>query len=64
LIKDPEVIQNRAQAIQTVIRRADRYDCIVIAGKGHEDYQEIKGIKHPFSDQEIVKQALQEWVNP
>jgi UDP-N-acetylmuramoyl-L-alanyl-D-glutamate--2,6-diaminopimelate ligase len=64
LNQDTEVIQNRTQAIQTVIKKANESDCIVIAGKGHEDYQEIKGIKHPFSDQEIVKQALQEWVNP
>jgi UDP-N-acetylmuramoyl-L-alanyl-D-glutamate--2,6-diaminopimelate ligase len=31
-------------------------DCVVIAGKGHEDYQEIKGVKHHFDDREIVRQ--------
>lgn len=63
LNKDTEVIQDRSQAIRTVIKNAAENDCIVIAGKGHEDYQEIKGVKHAFSDQEIVKQALQEWMN-
>jgi UDP-N-acetylmuramoyl-L-alanyl-D-glutamate--2,6-diaminopimelate ligase len=33
----------------------------VIAGKGHEDYQEISGIKHPFSDQTHAKAALTDW---
>lgn len=63
LIKNVEVIQNRSQAIHAVIKKADENDCIVIAGKGHEDYQDINGVKQPYSDQEIVKQALQEWVN-
>lgn len=58
-----EVIQNREQAIRSVIHRASREDCIVIAGKGHEDYQDIKGKKQPFSDQKYVKQGLMEWAN-
>jgi UDP-N-acetylmuramoyl-L-alanyl-D-glutamate--2,6-diaminopimelate ligase len=55
-----EVIQDRKLAIQTAIKNAQQHDCIVIAGKGHEDYQEIKGIKHPFSDQKVVMKALQD----
>ncbi|MDP2904360.1 MAG: UDP-N-acetylmuramoyl-L-alanyl-D-glutamate--2,6-diaminopimelate ligase [Methylovulum sp.] len=54
-----EVIQNRALAIQNVISRAANNDCIVIAGKGHEDYQEIDGVRLPFSDRDIVVEALQ-----
>ncbi len=54
------VIQDRNLAIQTAIKNAQRHDCIVIAGKGHEDYQEIKGIKHPFSDQKVVMKVLQD----
>ena len=52
------VIQDRTTAIQTAIAQSSYEDCIVIAGKGHENYQEIKGVKSPFSDQAIVKQAL------
>lgn len=55
------VIQNREKAIQSVIERANKGDCIVIAGKGHEEYQDIKGVKYPFSDQGIVMRALQQW---
>lgn len=53
-----EVIKDREQAIHTVIKAADKNDCIVIAGKGHESYQDIKGSKLPFSDQLTVKDAL------
>jgi len=59
-----EVIQDREQAIQNVIARAGVNDCIVIAGKGHEDYQEIKGQRQSFSDSRIVLEALKkEWVD-
>jgi len=57
--REIDIIENRELAIKTAIKRAKKDDCIVIAGKGHEAYQEIKGIKTPFSDQEIVKKALQ-----
>ena len=57
-----EVIEDREKAIRTAIKKAEMNDCIVIAGKGHEDYQDVKGVKHRFSDQSIVRQALQEWV--
>ncbi|MCK4842688.1 MAG: UDP-N-acetylmuramoyl-L-alanyl-D-glutamate--2,6-diaminopimelate ligase [Methylococcales bacterium] len=56
-----KVIQNREKAIQTVIKKADKNDCIVIAGKGHEKYQDINGIKQYFCDQDVVKKALMEW---
>lgn len=55
---DYEVIKNREKAIQSVINRADKSDCIVIAGKGHENYQDIHGVKYEFSDQVIVHQSL------
>ena len=57
-----EVIQDREQAIQNVIARAAVNDCIVIAGKGHEDYQEIKGKRQSFSDSRIVLEALKKRV--
>jgi len=58
----PEVIQNRAKAIQSVIAKASKGDCIVIAGKGHENYQDIQGVKYEFSDQVVVEKALLERV--
>ncbi len=53
-----EVIQNREQAIQKVITQAAAGDCVVIAGKGHEQYQEINGVQLPFSDKQVVMEAL------
>ena len=55
------IMRNRQLAIVHAINEAGSSDCIVIAGKGHEDYQEIKGIKYLFSDQSIVKIALENW---
>jgi UDP-N-acetylmuramoyl-L-alanyl-D-glutamate--2,6-diaminopimelate ligase len=52
------VLQNREQAIQHAISHAKAGDCIVIAGKGHEDYQEINGKTLPFSDRDCVLNAL------
>ncbi|MDR2147530.1 MAG: UDP-N-acetylmuramoyl-L-alanyl-D-glutamate--2,6-diaminopimelate ligase [Tannerella sp.] len=51
-------ITDRHQAIKTAVALAKKGDVILIAGKGHEDYQEIKGIKHHFDDREIVKEEL------
>jgi UDP-N-acetylmuramoyl-L-alanyl-D-glutamate--2,6-diaminopimelate ligase len=53
-----EVIQNREQAIQKAIIKAAANDCVVIAGKGHEQYQEINGVQLPFSDRQVVIGAL------
>lgn len=52
------VIEDRAMAIKTACMLAQRDDVILIAGKGHEDYQIIKGVKHHFDDHEVVKQNL------
>ncbi|MCI0448707.1 MAG: UDP-N-acetylmuramoyl-L-alanyl-D-glutamate--2,6-diaminopimelate ligase [Chlorobi bacterium] len=49
------IIENREQAIKKAVETSKKGDVILIAGKGHEDYQEIKGIKHHFSDREIVE---------
>ncbi len=51
-------ITNRKEAIRTACMMAHKGDIILIAGKGHEDYQEIKGIKHHFDDREIVKEIF------
>jgi UDP-N-acetylmuramoyl-L-alanyl-D-glutamate--2,6-diaminopimelate ligase len=47
-------IPDRRAAIEYALRTARRNDCVVIAGKGHETYQEIAGIRSPFSDREVV----------
>ena len=52
------VIEDRAAAIQTACTLAQKGDVILVAGKGHEDYQIIKGVKHHFDDHEIVKRYL------
>ena len=52
------VIEDRAAAIQTACTLAQPGDVILIAGKGHEDYQIVKGVKHHFDDHEVVKKFL------
>ncbi len=54
-------IKDRANAIAYAIKFAKKDDKIVIAGKGAEDYLDIKGIKLPYSDKKIVKQALRSY---
>jgi UDP-N-acetylmuramoyl-L-alanyl-D-glutamate--2,6-diaminopimelate ligase len=51
-------ISNRREAIKTAVMLANRGDIILVAGKGHETYQEINGIKHHFDDREELKAAL------
>lgn len=51
-------IVDRREAIRTAAALAHRGDVILIAGKGHEDYQEIKGVKHHFDDREVVKEVF------
>lgn len=54
-----KVIEDRRAAIAHAVRHAAARDVILIAGKGHEDYQEIGGVKHPFSDVAEARVALQ-----
>ena len=58
LVNKVLAITNRKEAIRTACMMAHPGDVILIAGKGHEDYQEIKGVKHPFDDREIVKEIF------
>ena len=51
-------IVDRKEAIKTAAMLAQKGDVILIAGKGHEDYQEIKGVKHHFDDREIVREIF------
>jgi UDP-N-acetylmuramoyl-L-alanyl-D-glutamate--2,6-diaminopimelate ligase len=52
------VIADRAQAITQTVQHARVQDVVLVAGKGHEDYQEISGVKHPFSDVAHARDAL------
>ncbi|GHT82611.1 UDP-N-acetylmuramoyl-L-alanyl-D-glutamate--2,6-diaminopimelate ligase [Betaproteobacteria bacterium] len=56
-----ETLLDRGAAIRTVVSNASAHDVIVIAGKGHEPYQEIRGERRPFSDLEQATQALAAW---
>lgn len=51
-------IVDRKEAIRTACMMAQKGDVILIAGKGHEDYQEIKGVKHHFDDREVVREIF------
>ena len=52
-------IVDRREAIRTACMMAQKGDVILIAGKGHEDYQEIQGVKHHFDDREVVRELFQ-----
>jgi UDP-N-acetylmuramoyl-L-alanyl-D-glutamate--2,6-diaminopimelate ligase len=56
--KKAQQIENRKEAIQTACRIAQTGDIVLVAGKGHENYQEIKGIRYPCDDKEILKEVL------
>lgn len=51
-------IVDRKEAIRTACMLAGKGDVVLIAGKGHEDYQEVKGVKHHFDDKEVVKEIM------
>ena len=52
------IIEDRASAIKTACTLARKGDVVLVAGKGHENYQIIKGVKHHFDDHEVVKNSL------
>ena len=52
-------ITDRREAIRAAIMMAQAGDVILVAGKGHEPYQDIKGVKHHFDDHEEVRAAFQ-----
>jgi UDP-N-acetylmuramoyl-L-alanyl-D-glutamate--2,6-diaminopimelate ligase len=53
------VIENRRKAIHYALEMARPGDVVVLAGKGHETYQEIKGVKHPFDEKVVVRELLE-----
>ncbi|NJN41553.1 MAG: UDP-N-acetylmuramoyl-L-alanyl-D-glutamate--2,6-diaminopimelate ligase [Flammeovirgaceae bacterium] len=57
------VMPDREQAIKTACMIAKEKDIVLVAGKGHEKYQEINGIKHPFDDKEVLERMLKMFAN-
>ena len=53
-------VVDRAEAIRTAVREAAAGDLVLVAGKGHEKYQEIGGVSHPFDDVAVAREALAE----
>jgi UDP-N-acetylmuramoyl-L-alanyl-D-glutamate--2,6-diaminopimelate ligase len=49
---------DRALAIRNAVASATPVDVVVVAGKGHEPYQEVAGVRHPFSDLDVVQRVL------
>ena len=54
-----KVVVDRTEAIKQAIQMANKRDIIVLAGKGHEPYQEINGVKHPFDERIIVNEIIE-----
>ena len=54
------VIENRREAIRYALKFAENSDVVVLAGKGHETYQEIKGVRYPFNEKTVVAELLKE----
>ncbi|WHZ07945.1 MAG: UDP-N-acetylmuramoyl-dipeptide--2,6-diaminopimelate ligase [Cytophagales bacterium] len=57
------VMADREEAIKTACMLAKEKDIILVAGKGHETYQEVKGVKHPFDDREVLDRMLKMFAN-
>jgi UDP-N-acetylmuramoyl-L-alanyl-D-glutamate--2,6-diaminopimelate ligase len=55
----PQVQADRARAVAEAVADAGVRDVILLAGKGHEPYQEIAGVRHPYSDLDAAKSALE-----
>ena len=53
-------ITDRREAIYAAVKMAEPGDIVLFAGKGHEDYQEIDGVRHHFLDREVVEEAVKE----
>ena len=52
------MVPDRRDAIKYSIVNAQPGDVVMILGKGHEDYQEIKGVRYPFDEREVIREIL------
>lgn len=57
-LKKTLTIVDRKEAIRTALQLAQKDDIVLVAGKGHENYQEIKGVKYPFDDRMVIKETI------
>lgn len=57
------IMADREEAIKTACMMAKEKDIVLVAGKGHETYQEIKGVKHPFDDKEVLGRMIKMFAN-
>jgi UDP-N-acetylmuramoyl-L-alanyl-D-glutamate--2,6-diaminopimelate ligase len=57
---EPTVVPDRVQAIRLALTECAAGDTVLVAGKGHEDYQQIGSVRHPYSDRATVAQLLKE----
>ena len=62
-VKKTLVMVEREEAIKTACMLAKEKDIVLVAGKGHETYQEIKGVKHPFDDHEVLERMMKMFAN-
>ena len=62
-VKKTLVLVDREEAIKTACMLAREKDIVLIAGKGHEKYQEIKGVKHPFDDKQVLERMMKMFAN-
>lgn len=58
--KKTTTVEDRHEAIRQAVSLAQPHDIILVAGKGHETYQEIKGIKYDFDDRAVLREAFSE----
>jgi len=59
IIKNNYIVQpDRAAAIKEAVAMTKEGDTLLVAGKGHETYQDIKGVKHHFSDKEVLREEI------
>ena len=61
VVDQPKVLVNadRQEAIRMAVSMARPGDVVLVAGKGHETYQEVNGVKHPFDDAAVLKEILE-----
>ena len=59
--REAEALEDRQVAIFSAVHHARPGDVVLLAGKGHETYQEIAGTRVPFCDREVARAALEEW---
>lgn len=60
LLKKVVTVEDRREAIRMAVMLARKDDIILVAGKGHEKYQEVKGVKFPFDDKAVLLEAFKE----